>query len=145
MLKAYTYFHTYKEGTNCRAWLFQICKNSYINNYRRKQYEPVAVDFREEASLPWSAANSKRQREVRVHPTDDSSLQMHSDLLSDEITASLNALPQDYQTALLLCDIEGYTYEEIASFMRVPIGTIRSRIHRGRKILARQLIGYGHK
>jgi RNA polymerase sigma-70 factor (ECF subfamily) len=145
MLKAYTYFHTYKEGTNCRAWLFQICKNSFINDYRRKRYEPVAVDFLEETSLPWYGWDSKLHRGVLPHPIDDGSLQMPSGFLSDEVTASFDALPPDYQTALILCDIEEYTYEEIANFTQVPIGTVRSRIHRGRKMLARQLADYAHK
>lgn len=148
MLKACRYFHTYEEGTNCRAWLFQICKNSYINQYRRKQYEPVIVDFQEDTS----AIPSLRERLGReLHPwTSDGWVERaHADMLSDEVDAALREIPPSYQTALILSDIEGYTYEEVAEFMRVPIGTIRSRIHRGRKMLADRLahhaksLGYG--
>ncbi|MER3525358.1 MAG: RNA polymerase subunit sigma [Ignavibacteria bacterium] len=137
MLKAYRAFHTYREGTNCRAWLFQICKNSYINNYRRRQYEVVPCD------LTGDASNTDADQRA-PHPLlqDDTAQQAHEATVSDEVVAALDALPPDYQTALILCDIEGYSYEEIAQFSSTPIGTIRSRIHRARKLLATRLERY---
>jgi RNA polymerase sigma-70 factor (ECF subfamily) len=143
MLKACRYFHTYKEGTNCRAWLFQICKNSYINDFRRKRLEPVPVDFQEEASR--SAGDEGELREVRPMFADEPFSTLHAGLLSDEVAQALTAIPVDYQTAVILSDIEGHTYEEIADFMQSPIGTIRSRIHRGRRMLAEQLREYAHE
>lgn len=144
MLRACKSLHTYQEGTNCRAWLFQICKNSYINDYRRKQYETIPLDFTEE-----HPTQTDGQRGLRVQLNDSTSGGVHEAMVGDEVAAALDALPADYQTALILSDIEGYTYEEIAEFSHTPIGTIRSRIHRGRKLLAEKLeqyasdLGYG--
>ncbi len=139
MLKACRYFHTYRDGTNCRAWLFQICKNSYINDYRRKQYEPMPTDFQE-----LSAAQTEGSNMRSIHATlkNEEVDQLHATLLGDEVMNALNTIPPDYQTAVLLSDVEGYTYEEIAEFACVPIGTIRSRIHRGRRMLADNLARY---
>jgi RNA polymerase sigma factor (sigma-70 family) len=139
MLRACRSFHTYQEGTNCRAWLFQICKNSYINDYRRRQYETITMDFTEDNT---SASNDDVQRSVRALLSDSSSTAAHEAMVGDEVAAALDALPSDYQTVLILSDIEGYTYEEIAEFARAPIGTIRSRIHRARKMLAEKLEAY---
>lgn len=141
MLKACRSFHTFEEGTNCRAWLFQICKNSYINDYRRKQYETIAQDFTEEVA----DTDGDQSRTLRWSLADHSVLCAHDATVGDEVAAALDALPPDYQTALILSDIEGYTYEEIAEFSCTPIGTIRSRIHRGRKMLAARLEAYAQR
>lgn len=143
MLKAYRYFHTYTEGTNCRAWLFQICKNSYINQYRRKQYEPILLDFQGSAAS-FSGDRAGAGMEV-VEFDDDRSASTHERLIGDEIFEALQDIPADYQTAIMLSDIEGFTYGEIAAFTSVPIGTVRSRIHRGRKMLADRLAAYAHQ
>ena len=145
MLKALRYFNTYTEGTNCRAWLFQICKHSYINEYRRKRYEPVAVDLQENMFTGRSERDGEHDREIRPLLRDDDSLEVHDRLLGDEISTALEKLPGDYQTALMLCDIEGYTYEEIADYTATPIGTVRSRIHRGRKMLGSSLADYARR
>ena len=142
MLKAYQYFHTYHEGTNCRAWLFQICKNSFINEIRRKQHQPVAIDFQQVESGDWSSGDDATLRDVRVKIGQQYAGNIVIDALSDEVYRAIDLLPSDYQTVLILCDIEGHTYEEIAGFMQTPVGTIRSRIHRGRKLLAGQLTNY---
>lgn len=141
LLKAYTYFHTYREGTNCRAWLFQICKNSYINEAKRRKHQPVALDFQEEESGDRSGRSDDVERGPHVLMSDHSGF-MLAGLLSDEVVAAFEVLPTDYQTVLILCDMEGYTYDEIAEFMQTPVGTIRSRIHRGRKMLGDQLRNY---
>jgi len=140
LLKACRYFHAYREGTNCRAWLFQICKNSYINSYRRRQLEPISVCFQEESVD--RGTDSDEVRTFRVSPHDDSDVKKLRSCMSDEVVSALHALPHEYQTAVILSDIEGHTYEEIANFMQIPVGTIRSRIHRGRKLLAAHLTGY---
>lgn len=142
MLKALRYFDTYTEGTNCRAWLFQICKHSYINDYRRKQYEPIAVDFQDRHSAQVSEKDADLEWELHPLLRDDSSLKIHEGYLGDEVAGALEKLPPEYQTAVLLSDIEGFTYEEIAGFTAAPIGTVRSRIHRGRMMLARRLGSY---
>jgi RNA polymerase sigma-70 factor (ECF subfamily) len=142
MLKACLFFHTYKQGTNCRAWLFQICKNSYINSYRRKRYEPLLMDFQNEPSLWNSVPDAGEPWGPHPEISDDTTYQMQTGFLSDEVIRALDTLPREYQTALILSDIEAYTYEEIAEFTRAPIGTVRSRIHRGRRMLADRLEQY---
>jgi RNA polymerase sigma-70 factor (ECF subfamily) len=142
LLKAYRYFDSYRQGTNCRAWLFQICKHAYINHYRRMHLEPIAIDFAEDTSETETFMSGNELRGLRPSLRDEQDVRMHSQCLGDEVIAALRLLPRDYQTAVILSDIEGHSYEEIAAFMQVPIGTIRSRIHRGRKILAAQLAGY---
>lgn len=141
MLKACRSFHMYQQGTNCRAWLFQICKNSYINDYRRKHYETLATDFMEDNAN----GGDELQFNSRALLSDSSSVRAHDAMLGDEVAAALDALPADHQTAVILKDIEGFTYEEIAEFSQTPIGTIRSRIHRGRKILSEHLEAYASK
>lgn len=142
MLKACKSFHTYQEGTNCRAWLFQICKNSYINDYRRKQYETIPMDFADDGG---TQPDDNAPRTGRVLLIDYRSSEAHEAMIGDEVAKALDALPPDYQTALILSDIEGCTYEEIAEFSQTPIGTVRSRIHRGRKLLAQQLETYARR
>jgi RNA polymerase sigma-70 factor (ECF subfamily) len=140
LLKAFRYFHTYREGTNCRAWLFQICKNSFINDLRRKTLMPAAVTFVDE--FPDTADAYTERDGGTAMARDDHDLRLHEQLLGDEVQGALHQLPPEYQTALVLCDIEGYAYEEIAEMMQAPIGTIRSRIHRARAMLERRLEGY---
>ncbi len=142
MLKAYTYFHTYREGTNCRAWLFQICKNSYINEVRRKQHQPISVDLQGEEAGEWSQRDDDMARELHVRLNEKTAPTPDMDAFGDEVYHALSLLPPDYQTVLILCDMEGHTYDEIAEYMHAPVGTIRSRIHRGRRLLAGRLAGY---
>jgi RNA polymerase sigma-70 factor (ECF subfamily) len=137
MLKACRSFHQFREGTNCRAWLFQICKNSYFNDYRRKHLEPIPVGVQES-----SVHLTDELRPVRVLLHDRGDEQKHRDCMGDEVIEALHDLPDAYQTVIILSDIEGHTYKEIASLTRVPVGTIRSRIHRGRGVLAERLAGY---
>ena len=143
MLKALRYFHTYKEGTNCRAWLYQICKNSFINNYHRKQHEPTAVDFQEMRYLGGTGHDTGRG--IHIDANDGPVYHMKVGYLSDEVASALDTIPPNYQTVLILSDIEGYTYEEVAEFLHSPIGTIRSRIHRGRKLLADRLATFAQR
>lgn len=139
MLKACSYFDSYQKGTNCKAWLFQICKNSFINEYRRRQRAPVALDYQDEEFNP--ASDPRKWHSYPSLLYDDSSLKAQEQLFGDEVQGALNELPAGYRTAVLLSDIEGFSYEEIAAFMKVPIGTVRSRIFRGRRRLATKLSG----
>jgi len=145
MLKAYCHFDTFRRGSNCRAWLFQICKNSYINSYRRKQREPVAVDFADESLQAASGNDPDQLRSARIPCVDTADVDAHERALGDEVVTALRRLPQIFQTAVILSDIEGHPYEEIAEFMQVPVGTVRSRIHRGRSMLAGMLEGYARE
>ena len=134
-LKAYRFIDKYREGTNAKAWLFKILKNAYINNYRKKAKRPVQVDYEEI---------------VAYHDTDDDRITGYMDLrqeifqymMGDEVTNAINSLPLDFRTVILLCDIEGFTYEEIATIINVPIGTVRSRLFRARNMLKEKLKKY---
>lgn len=134
-LKAYRFWDKFEPGTNCKAWLFRIMKNSYINLYRKEVKEPEKVDFDEVKEF---------YNNIRSSTVDSNDLQerLFSSLLDDEVNAALAALPDDFRTVVILCDIEGFTYEEIAEFVECPIGTVRSRLHRGRKMLQRALVDY---
>jgi RNA polymerase sigma factor (sigma-70 family) len=137
-LKAYRFIDKYEKGTNAKAWLFKILKNAYINEYRKKVKQPTKVDFEEI---------------VAYHDTDDDRISGYSDLreeiflhmMGDEVTSAINSLPIDFRTVILLCDIEGFTYEEIASIIDVPIGTVRSRLFRARNLLKEKLTDYAQK
>ena len=137
-LKAYRFIDKYEKGTNAKAWLFKILKNAYINEYRKKVRQPNKVDFEEI---------------VIYHDTDDDNLTGYSDLreeiflnmMGDEVTVAINSLPLDFRTVILLCDIEGFTYEEIASIIDVPIGTVRSRLFRARNMLKEKLMNYAQQ
>ncbi|HYX08731.1 MAG TPA: sigma-70 family RNA polymerase sigma factor [Bacteroidales bacterium] len=135
IVKAFRFFSSYEKGTNAKAWLFRILKNSYINNYRKQSKQPNQVDYDEVATF---------YETIRAERTDTSDLEdkMFRDLIDDDISNALEELPEDFRTVVLLCDVEGFTYEEIANMLDVPIGTIRSRLHRGRNLLKSQLMEY---
>ncbi|TYP93932.1 RNA polymerase, sigma subunit, ECF family [Fodinibius salinus] len=135
IVKAFRFFSSYEKGTNAKAWLFRILKNSYINNYRKQSKQPNQVDYDEVATF---------YETIRAERTDTSDLEdkMFRDLIDDDISNALDELPEDFRTVVLLCDIEDFTYEEIANMLDVPIGTIRSRLHRGRNLLKSQLMEY---
>ncbi|MEX1275363.1 MAG: sigma-70 family RNA polymerase sigma factor [Bacteroidota bacterium] len=134
-LKAYRFWDKYEQGTNIRAWLFRIMKNTYINRYRKEVKEPDKVDYETVENF---------YNSIRAQSSDPNDLQekLYGNLLGDEVAKALESLPDDFRTVVILCDIEGLTYEEIAEFVDRPIGTVRSRLHRGRKLLQEQLYGY---
>lgn len=134
-LKAFRFFDKFEKGTNCKAWLFRIMKNSYINDYRKAVKEPNKVDYEDVQNF---YENVKSDEIDSKHYEQDA----FSNLLDDEITKVLSALPEDFRTAIILSDIEGFTYEEIADFVDIPVGTVRSRLHRARKMLYAQLYDY---
>lgn len=138
VVKAYRFFNSYEKGTNAKAWLFRILKNSYINNYRRKSKKPQEVDYDEVATF---------YETIRAERTETSDLEdkMFRELIDDDISSALDDIPEDFRTVVLLCDVEDFTYEEIANMLDVPIGTIRSRLHRGRNLLKAQLLDYARK
>lgn len=138
IVKAYRFFSSYEKGTNAKAWMFRILKNSFINNYRKTSKKPSQVDFDEVSSYYES---------IRAERTETSDLEnlMFREMMDDDLSDALTRLPEDFRTVVLLCDVEGYTYEEIANMLDVPIGTIRSRLHRGRNLLKTELLEYAKK
>ncbi len=137
-LKAYRFWDKYEKGTNIRAWLFRIMKNSYINRYRKETREPDTVDYNDIQNF---------YNIIRAESADPNDLQekIFGGLLDDDVARALETLPEDFRTVAILCDIEGLTYEEIAEFIDCPIGTVRSRLHRGRKMLRTKLFEYAKK
>jgi RNA polymerase sigma-70 factor (ECF subfamily) len=134
-LKAYRFWDKFEQGTNLRAWMFRIMKNTYINLYRKEVKEPDTVDYDEIESY---------YNIIRDESSDDNDLQqkIFGQLLDDDVSKALESLPEEFKTVVILCDIEGLSYEEIAEFLQIPVGTVRSRLHRGRKILYTQLYDY---
>lgn len=145
-LKAYRFFEYFEPGTNAKAWLFRILKNSFINDFRKKSKQPSKVDYSEiegyynpddvESEGEFATSSDMRQQSAR-------------DMIGDEVAQALNSLPVDFRTVIILCDLEGFTYEEMAKVLDIPIGTVRSRLHRARNFLKEKLeryaqsMGYG--
>ncbi len=137
-LKAYRFFNSFERGTNCKAWLFKILKNNYINRFRKDSKEPGKVDYDLIKDFYHSI------KDTRNDTTEADSDYFHS-LLHEEVYQALHSLPEEFREVIQLCDIEGFTYEEIANMVDSPIGTVRSRLYRGRKLLRVQLEGYAQK
>ncbi len=135
-MKAHRFADRYIEGTNAKAWLFKILKNAYINEYRKRSKRPTKVDLEDFISY---------------HDTDedkgatgylDLREEIFENIMGDEVTIAINSLPVDFRTVILLCDIEGFKYEEIAKIIDIPIGTVRSRLFRARNMLKEKLKNY---
>lgn len=134
-LKAYRFIQSYEQGTNAKAWLFKILKNGFINDYRKKTKEPNKVDYED-------IVNYHDQEDTRHVGTVDLRQEVFEGIMGDEVTKAVNSLPVDFRTVILLCDIEGFSYEEIAKIINIPIGTVRSRLHRARNMMKEQLKEY---
>lgn len=134
-LKAFRFWNSYEKGTNIKAWLFRILRNTHINRYRRESKEPDAVDFETVQNLNHK---SNGQGSAALD-------QILGSLLEDDVSLAIASLPDDFRTVVILSDIEGLSYEEIAEFVECPIGTVRSRLHRGRRVLRSQLLEYARK
>ncbi len=134
-LKAFRFFNKFEKGTNCKAWLFRILKNSYINDYRKQTKEPTKIDYDDVQNF----YETIKAEEVEIQHYEPDAF---TNLLDDEISGAITELPEDFRTVIILSDIEGFTYEEIADFVDIPVGTVRSRLHRARKMLYAQLYDY---
>ncbi|PKL83813.1 MAG: RNA polymerase subunit sigma [Ignavibacteriae bacterium HGW-Ignavibacteriae-3] len=134
-MKAFRFFDKFERGTNCKAWLFRILKNSFINDYRKQKKEPDKVDYDDIQNF---------YENIKSNEVDSRHYEMDafSNLLDDDISKAITELPEDFRTVIILNDIEGFTYEEIADFVDIPVGTVRSRLHRARKMLYVQLYDY---
>jgi RNA polymerase sigma-70 factor (ECF subfamily) len=129
-MKGFRFFDKFERGTNCKAWLFRILKNTYINQYRKDKREPDVIEEFYDLIKSDSSDSTDLQKKI------------FDNLLDDEVSTALESLPETFRTAIILCDLEGMTYEEIAEIIECPIGTVRSRLHRARKMLASQLLVY---
>ncbi len=137
MFKAYRFLDHFEHGTNAKAWLSTILRNTFINERRRRQRQPVTLDLDDDRTGPQGS------RGESVADTGDGiGHEAMMDEISQEIAQALAALSEEYRQALLLSDIDGYSYQEVADIMNCPIGTVRSRISRARKQLREQLAGF---
>lgn len=141
-LKGYRGFGGFTEGTNLRAWLFRILTNSYINSYRKKQRRPTESNLDNVEDLYLYRRLGGAESAVLARSAEDELL---DHLTESEVKEAIEDLPEQYRHAVLLADVEGFAYKEIAAILDVPIGTVMSRLHRGRKRLQDQLYDFGKR
>ena len=137
-LKAYSHYGTFRPGTNLRAWLFKILKNTFINEYRQRQKAPALVAF----------ADIEETLESALAPVHGSAIRTPEEeaieaSLDGEVERALAELPPAFRVVVLLADIEGHAYREIASILSIPVGTVMSRLYRGRRLLERAVLSFG--
>jgi RNA polymerase sigma-70 factor (ECF subfamily) len=137
-LKAFRFIHSFEKGTNAKAWLFRILKNSFINEFRKQSKLPKKVDYQEVETF----YNSD---DADYDSTIDLRTEAVKNLIGDEVTVAINNLPVEFRTVIILADLESFTYEEMASILDIPVGTVRSRLHRARSILKQKLEQYALK
>ncbi len=141
-LKGYRAYESFEEGTNLRAWLFRILTNSYINTYRKKQRRPGESDLGDVEELYLYRRLGGAETSTLGRSAEDELLDR---LTEAEVKQAIEDLPEQYRHAVLLADVEGFAYKEIAEILDVPIGTVMSRLHRGRKRLQEQLYEFGRR
>ncbi len=137
-MKAFRFINSFEKGTNAKAWLFRILKNSFINDYRKRSKEPAKVDYQDVETIYNSDS-------VDQNITVDLRSETMQNRIGDEVTNALNSLAVDFRIVIILCDLEGFTYEEMAKILDIPIGTVRSRLHRARNLLKARLKSYAEK
>jgi len=138
-LRGFRSFHTFQEGTNPRAWLFRILTNAYNNRYRAKQRRPIESDLGQAEDLYLYRRLGSMETAAAGQSAEDQFLDLFTDA---EVKQALEDLPDNFRLPVILADVEGFSYKEIAEMLDIPIGTVMSRLHRGRKAMQRALYEY---
>ncbi len=138
-LRAWRSFATFQEGTNLRAWLYRILTNSFINTYRAKQRRPSEAGLDNIEDLYLYKRLGSLDTALGNRSAEDTMFDLFTD---DEVKAALEALPENFRLPVLLCDVEGFAYKEIAEILEIPVGTVMSRLHRGRKAMHKLLYDF---
>ena len=138
--KAFAAFHQYRPGTNLKAWLYRILTNTYINTYCKKQRQPLESDAAEVQDYQLHRAESHTSRGLR-----SAEMEALDHLPDSDVTKALAQIGEDFRLAVYLADVEGFSYKEIAEIMDTPIGTVMSRLHRGRRQLRELLTDYARE
>ena len=141
-LKAYRAYHTFEAGTNLKAWLYRILTNTYINKYRKESRRPSEVDLGSVEDLYLYRRISSEQSAEVARSTEDRVL---DGFVEADIKAAVEGLSENFRLPVLLADLEGLSYKEIAEILDIPIGTVMSRLHRGRKAMQKALWGYAQQ
>ena len=139
-LKAYKHYDKFEAGTNLKAWLFRIMKNTFINGYRKKQSQPPQSNFSEIEGSFENLVDSSALQQIK-NPEQEFLAQV----LDEDVQNAIDALREDYRMVLILVDLEGFSYKEAASILEVPVGTVMSRLYRGRRMLEQVLLEYARK
>jgi RNA polymerase sigma-70 factor (ECF subfamily) len=138
-IKAWRSFATYQQGTNLRAWLFRIMTNTYINKYNAQQRKPTETELDDvEELFLYKRLGAVDQSQLSQSAED----QMLSLFTDDEVKKALEELPDQFRIPVLMSDVEGFSYKEIAEILEIPLGTVMSRLHRGRKAMQKMLYEY---
>jgi RNA polymerase sigma-70 factor, TIGR02947 family len=140
-VKAYAAFTSFEQGTNLKAWLYRILTNTFINSYRKNQREPYqgAIDDLED----WQLGSAESLTQGRTTRSAEAEAIDH--LPDSDVKQALQSIPEDFRLAVYLADVEGFSYQEIADIMKTPVGTVMSRLHRGRRLLRDLLADYARE
>jgi RNA polymerase sigma-70 factor, ECF subfamily len=141
-VKAFSAFRQFQQGTNLKAWLYRILTNTFINSYRKKQRDPYknTIDDLEDWQLGEAVSTTSASRVSR-----SAEAEAIDHLPDSTVKDALQSIPEDFRLAVYLADVEGFSYQEIADIMKTPVGTVMSRLHRGRRLLRDKLTGYAQE
>jgi RNA polymerase sigma-70 factor (ECF subfamily) len=138
-VKAYRFWDRFESGSNCRAWLFKIMTNIFINEYRSKSRSPMAVNVDD-------VDDNFLYGQLATHdPTSTPEEEFFAKIFDDDIKRAIENLPEDFRLVVVLSFLEGFSYQEIADIMDLQLGTVKSRLHRGRKLLQKELLDYARR